>query len=425
MLGGSKTARRLDMFAIVVLVGWLTFDLTARTLFGSVPWPNSVIDYRIQYDAGHQLLETHHYPEHHPYPPPAMAFQASTTVFSFPTAAAIWLPLTGLAATVSYLAFARTLNLFRRPGALIVLPLAHFVVAYYFQWDMRSVNCNLLMLAAILFGCAALSEGRDAAAGGWFAASIALKLFPFLVLPYLMWTRRWRAFGWAVAFSLVFWIGVPLVAFGSGFADVYAGWVGELTRATDPSMKHAHPILISLEKAAPHATSTASAARAVILGVCGLWVCIGLAGAAACWGTRPRDGYAIVAHVSLLVLGPLAVNPYLEPYHLVLLVAPAGLLIAAAIDSRLTTRVRLVAAVGFILGMAILKASSPWEVRGLLVNAQAIALCSAAVWVAWARTSIAAAATETPVRRVGLVSILRWLFQRQARFSGQSQEQPR
>jgi|GEM_PF-2476955 len=424
MLGGNEAARRLDVFAVVVLVGWLIFDLTARTLFGSVPWPNSVIDYRIQYDAGRTLLETHRYPEHHPYPPPAMAFQASTTIFSFPTAAALWLPLTGLAAVASYLALARALNLFRRPGALIALPLAHFVVAYYFQWDMRSVNCNLLMLAAILFGCTALAEGRDAAAGGWFAASVALKLFPFLILPYLAWTRRWSAFGWTVVFSLVFWIGVPLIAFGSGFTDVYAGWVNEVTRVTDPTMKHAHPILISLEKAALHVTSTATAARAVVLGVCGLWVGIGLAGAAACWGTRPRDGYAIVAHVSLLVLGPLAVNPYLEPYHLVLLAAPAVLLIAAAIDPHQTSRVRFVAAIGFVLGTVILKASSPWEVRGLLVNAQAIVMCSAAVWVTWARTSIAAT-TQASVRRVGVVSILRQLFQRRTHFSGQSQEQPR
>ncbi len=113
----------------------------------------------------------------------------------------------------------------RRPGLLLALPLAHVAVAYYFQWDMRSLNCNLVMLAALLFGCAALAAGRDRAAGFWFAASVALKMFPVLVLPYLAWTSRWRALAWAAGFSLVFWVGVPLAAFGGGSQTCApAGW---------------------------------------------------------------------------------------------------------------------------------------------------------------------------------------------------------
>jgi hypothetical protein len=401
---GQRARRRLDILAIVVLVGWLVFDLTARTVFGSVPWPQSVVDYRILYEASRHVVTTHQYPTAwpYPYPPPSAAIQAATTALPFEVAAPIWLGLTGLAALATYLTLARVIGLHRRPGLLLVLPLAHIVVAYYFQWDMRSINCNLLVLAVVVFGCAALAAGRDRAAGFWFAASVALKVMPVLVLPYLAWTRRWQAFGWAGAFSVVFWGALPLVAFGSGFSDVYAGWIGELTRATDPVTKHAHPILISLDKAAAHATNGATAARAVSLGVCGLWVVVGLAGAAACWGTKPRDGYAILAHVSLLILGPVAVSPYLEPYHLVPLAVPAVLLLAAVADPRQRVRVRLVAVLGFALGMLILKASSPWPLRGLLVNAQALVMCGAAVWVASARTSSAPAEGESVQRGIVL-----------------------
>ncbi len=384
---GDRVRRRLDVLAVVGLIGWLAFDLTARTVFGSVPWPDSVVDYRILYEAGREVAHTRTYPAGYPYPPPAVVLHAATTALPFKIAAPLWLALTGLAAVAAYLTLARTLDLPARPGALVVLPLAHVVVAYYFQWDMRSINCNLIVLAAVLFGCAALAAKRDAAAGFWFALAIALKLLPVLLLPYLAWTRRWRAFAWGAGASLVFWIGVPLAAFGeSGVHSVYAGWADELTRATDPTAKHTHPILISLDKAALHLTHDATAAQALVLGVCGLWVVVGLAGAAAARVRREHDGFAILAHTSLLILGPVAVNPYLEPYHLVPLVVPAVLLIAAATDARQARHVRLVAAVGFVLGMAILKASSPWAVRGLLVNAQALVLCGSAVWVAWART---------------------------------------
>ena len=380
---GERAARRWDIVAAVALAGWLLFDLTARTLFGSAPWPQSAVDYRIMYDAGRHVVAAHEYPAGYPYPPPATAAHAASAVFPFAVSAALWLALTGLAAGACYLALARTLGLHERPGALLLLPLAHAVAAYYFQWDMRSVNCNLVVLAAVLFGCAALARGRDAAAGFWFAAAIALKVFPVLVLPYLAWTRRWRALAWAVAFSLLFWVVVPAAVYGVGGSfDVYRGWANELTRATDAATKHNHPILISLDKAALFAASgDAAFAKGIALGVCALWVLVGLAGAAACWGNRPRSGASILAHVSLLVLGPAAVSPYLEAYHLVPVVVPAAVLLAVAADARRAIRMRTLAAVGFVLGLAVLKLSSPWPLRGLLVNAQALVLCATAVAV--------------------------------------------
>lgn len=406
----ERTARRWDIIAVGALAAWLLFDLTARTLFGSTPWPQSAVDYRIMYDAGRHVVATHEYPAGYPYPPPAAAAHAASATFPFAVSAALWLALTGLAAGACYLALARTLGLHERPGALLLLPLAHAVAAYYFQWDMRSVNCNLVVLATVLFGCAALARGRDATAGFWFAASVALKVFPVLVLPYLAWTRRWRALAWAVAFSLLFWVVVPVAVYGPGGSlDVYRGWVNELTRATDAATKHNHPILISLDKAALFAAANdAAVAKGITLGVCALWVLVGLAGAAACWGERPRDGAGILAHVSLLVLGPAAVSPYLEAYHLVPVVVPAAVLLAVAADARRSVRVRTLAAVGFVLGLAILKASSPWPLRGLLVNAQALVLCATAVAVTWAPHSAAVAPTDGASQGV-LVKLMRRL----------------
>lgn len=393
---GDNARRRLDVVAVVALLGWIVLDLTARTVFGSVPWPQSAVDYRILYDSSKLVAETHRYPDQwpYPYPPPAAAIHAASAQLPFSVAAPLWLALTGLSAVACYYSLTRTLGLRRRPGALVLLPLAHVVAAYSFQWDMRSVNCNLIVLATVLFGCRALASGRDTAAGFWFAASVAIKVFPILVLPYLAWTRRWRALAAAALFSVGFWVLLPLVAFGGGFADVYSGWGGELTHATAP--KQSHPILISLHKAADHvAAGNAGAAQAIVYGVCVLWVVVGLFGAAVSWRNRSRDGASILAHVSLLVLGPVAVSPYLEPYHLVPLVVPTVLLLVVARDGAQRTRVRVLAAIGFLVGAAILKGPNPWPVRGLLVNVQALVLCATTVWALWARV-----AKVPPVREV-------------------------
>ncbi|MBY0457721.1 MAG: DUF2029 domain-containing protein [Gemmataceae bacterium] len=223
----ERLGRRWDVVAAVGLVGWLLFDLTARTLFGSTPWPQSAVDYRILYDASRQVVETRRYPAGYPYPPPVAVLHAASAQFPFAGSAALWLALTGAAAVGGYLALARALGLTRGPGLLILLPLAHAVVAYYFQWDMRSLNCNLIVLATVVFGCSALARQREGAAGFWFALAVALKVFPVLVLPYLAWTRRWRACAWAIGASALLWVGLPLAAFGAGSGDVYVGWAGE------------------------------------------------------------------------------------------------------------------------------------------------------------------------------------------------------
>ncbi|VTR91469.1 hypothetical protein : Uncharacterized protein OS=Bradyrhizobium sp. WSM1253 GN=Bra1253DRAFT_02096 PE=4 SV=1: DUF2029 [Gemmata massiliana] len=385
--GYERAWRRWDVVAVAGLIGWLLFDLTARTLFGAAPWPRSAVDYCILYNSSRYVVETHQYTPNYPYPPSAVAIHAASAAFPFVVSASLWLALTGLAAVGSYAVLARILGLHQRPGLLCLLPLAHVVVAYYFQWDMRSINCNLVVLATILFGCAALMRQREAAAGFWFALAVALKVLPVLVLPYLVWTRRWRAFVVAVMCSLVFWGALPVVAFGTtGFQEVYSGWFGELTRATDPALKNMHPILISLDKAAAHvARGDVSLAKGIVLLVRAVWVTVGLAGAVACWGRSERDGRRILTHVSLLVLGPVAVNPYLEAYHLVPLAVPALILLVTAADRFRSARERIVAAIGFVVGLAILKVSGPWPVRGLLVNLQALTLCATAVWVTWDR----------------------------------------
>lgn len=381
-------SRRWGILAAVGLVAWIGVDLTGRAFFGTVPWPHSVVDYRIIYEASRHVYQTHAFPPHspYPYPPPAIVWHVASAAFPFPVSAAIWLALTGCAAVAIYAVLAVLLELHRRPGGLWVLPVAHLGVAYYFQWDLRSINCNLLVLAAVVLGCAALRAQRPVVAGLCWALAIAWKLIPVLLVPYLAWTGRWRALTSALGFSVLFWLILPLIAFGSdGWVPVYQGWYAELARATAAATKDTHPILISLPKAA-HALfpEEPSAAQALVGGVVAAWVLVGVAGAWTSWQWKTSRGEAILVHTALLVIGPAAVNPYLEPYHMVALALPSVLVAAAAIDSRKPIRVRMVAAMGFLSALVIVKLSSPWPLRGLVVNLQALILCYTALSVVWA-----------------------------------------
>ena len=118
-LGNVRKWRRLDAVAVVGLIGWLALDLTARTVFGVAPWPQSVVDFHILYEASQYVAATHEYPttNPYPYPPPAVAVHAASAVMPFALAAPLWLALhRACRGRASYYAVARILGLYRQPG---------------------------------------------------------------------------------------------------------------------------------------------------------------------------------------------------------------------------------------------------------------------------------------------------------------------
>ena len=68
---------------------------------------------------------------------------------------------------------------------------------------------NLALLAIMLAGLALLQRDRQAAAGALFALAAAIKAFPVMALPYLLWRRRWRAAASMVACVVVFLLVAP------------------------------------------------------------------------------------------------------------------------------------------------------------------------------------------------------------------------
>src|SRR5262249_8469043 len=139
---------------------------------------------------------------------------------------------------------ARLVGLSWARGEYVLLLLAHLSCATFFQWDLRSANCNLVFLAALLLGVEALHRGRDRGAGFWLALCFSLKLFSALVLAYLLFKRRWRAAAWALAFVGVFWLLLPMAVFADPWG-VYQEWLTQLSQAAGHPGGD-HPILTSL-----------------------------------------------------------------------------------------------------------------------------------------------------------------------------------
>jgi len=372
----------VDIAAVVGLALWLTIDHFSKPLFGQAGWPASAVDYIIIYHDSHLIVSTHSYPQYFPYPPPAVVLLAATALFSLKVSAAIWLAVVGGAVAVSYWCLARILELRFGSGLMPVLLLAQLAGAYAIQWDMRSLNTNLVVLAAVLLGILSLVRGREIAAGCWVAFAVALKIIPVLLIVYFVWTRRYKAFASAILATIVLWVIAPFAVFGTGVVDVYRSWFGEVMRAAAPDIG-GHAILISFWKAVGFTGRTdANAATAIVVVVLACWIVLGALAAIGALKAGPdRSRQALLADVAILVLGPAALSTYLEPYHVVALIVPAAVVARNLLDRSIDIARRFGAVLALLVATVSLPFSS-FEMRGLTVNGAVLVLCWAAYLLA-------------------------------------------
>jgi hypothetical protein len=385
----SRAGRLANGFAVLAVIGWTFYAALGKNVFGATPWPDTMVDYRLLYDYSRQIVSQRTYPDHHAYPPSGIILHYATAQFPFPVSAALYLALTISAALGCWWVLFRMLRLERRPGGAVLILLALVASNYYFLWDLTSQNCNLLFLLSVLLGAKYLAEGRPMGAGFWLALSVSLKLFSVFLIPYLLWRGERRAFAWALVFAAFFWALLPLLVFGpSGTIEVYGNWLEQLKTVSTNQAETSHPILISLYNSAAWLSDRGWPGSGLLVNSFRvLWLSLGLAAMAAS-RTRakpPGDAFGILTDIGILLLAPIAVSPYLEPYHAVPFAIPSILLLDAASDSHQTTRLRWLALSLFAATLLLAAIPTPWGIRGVMVNFRLFAATAGAIAVAWIR----------------------------------------
>jgi Glycosyltransferase family 87 len=382
----SRPWRIFDAIAFAGIIGWVGYSAIGFNVFGQVAWPDRMVDYRLLYDFSKSIVETQRYPAQHSYPPSAIVFHYATAQFDFPTSAAIYLTCNIGAALACWWVLLSMLRIDFRPGSLVVVLLAFAAASPFFTWELRSQNCNLFFLLALLLGVWFMDRERPKSAGLCVALSFSLKLFSVLVIPYLLWKRQFRTLAWTVAFVALFWIVIPGVVFGpSGLVPVYREWFCQLQSNSSGRPDLDHPILISIHNSAHWiADGDQRGTQRIVYAVWMAWLAIAIVG----WRTSRKrsdtqpDAFGLLADISLLTLGPIAVSPYFEQYHAVPYAIPATLLLHAATDVRQRPRLRMLALMFFATGLGLSLAPTDWSARGLWVNLNLMVATSGAAIVA-------------------------------------------
>lgn len=161
----------------------------------------------------------------HVYPPFTSIFFVPFMVFSYDAAEILWV---GVSIAMYMVSIMLLFSLFNRriTGSVEMFLFALLNFSYFplkFTFGMGQVN-TFVLLCISLFLYFTLKRRNEMFAGSVIAFSIAMKLFPILLLPYLLLRMKWRILVWFVA-TLAFVIFLSLLFFGY---EIHAYFLNEV-----------------------------------------------------------------------------------------------------------------------------------------------------------------------------------------------------
>jgi Glycosyltransferase family 87 len=399
-----------NLLAAACLLGWIVGGTVGKLFFGEVRWPDSVVDYRILYEQSRKVVEEKEYAGHpiFPYPPSAVALLYGTAQLSFPLAAGLWLGITLVATAGTFALGTGSAGLSNCSCRWLLALVAFSLTEYFIQWDLRSQNCNMVYCFLLVAALAALRSDCTTLSGLLLAASIALKLYPVLIVPYLWLVGRRRAFGATLVFLLVFFVLLPSALFGlDAIAPLYRSWFNQMRIITATSSQSDHPILIAIPHFFARKLGPDSMLATWVMG--GLTV-VWLGAVAMCLfagrkernderdkgGKKDPGDLRFFADAGILALTPVVISPYLEAYHVVLAIVPILALMKLALDSRESAVIAGVALAAGWLSLRIAGIEMVYRGLGVYVQTSLIVLALAAI--RWRQVRTRAVTAPSPLR---------------------------
>lgn len=147
------------------------------------------------------------------YPPPFLLLPRALAILTpeFLRFRMVWFALNGAVLVIGLLVVARMLGPVAGTRALLFSPLvlaSDIPIATLQVGNLQAIVSSLAMIAMVLF-----TQRRYAAGGALLAFATVSKLFPGLLLVYLLVQRKWRALAWTVGLCIVL-IAISLVDTG-------------------------------------------------------------------------------------------------------------------------------------------------------------------------------------------------------------------
>jgi hypothetical protein len=333
-------------------------------------------DYTLNHRHSVAVAETRDYPFGFTYPPPSALFRVALGKLGFELGGGLWIAATGISILLSVVFTLQLLGLWRTPGAGLLAFGCLFALKYPLEFETKYLNCNAMFLALVL-GSVRLLERRPILAGMLLSLSVALKLYSAVFIPWLLFTRRFRAAVSATFFCGLWFVAVPVGFWGwDGAVQSTVSWLQRAaeTSAADFPIRFAdNAYLVSLHRTLltvaerfglPEPASVAVIAARIIQT---FWLAFLMT--ALLWKSRvSASSQGLLVDTSLLLLLPLPLSGQLQPHHAVVLIPASMILLSVATNRTEGAFLRRLCGMIVIGSFVLMEYGPPRPWRGLVMN---------------------------------------------------------
>ena len=225
--------RSIDIAVAAALGLWALYMLALGKAFSpSVP-PAYYRDLGILWDNADDILRQHRYGGDDYFPPSTYIFAHLLGLGERGVAFRAYLLMQVLAMAIGGWAWSRFSGLWNRKDRALGIAAAVLAASFFirFQLGIHNVNAEAFALVSL----ALLWSSRPQASAASYALSLAIKPYSsVLLLPWMVWRRRWVWVALVLAWLMVFFVLMPAAWFGPTTAlDLTRQWLGRLFAATD------------------------------------------------------------------------------------------------------------------------------------------------------------------------------------------------
>lgn len=370
----------VNSLSLVALVAFFFLDTTSRLLKTRRFDESSLGDFLINLSFTWRTLENGNFPPDFYYPLPYIAFYQGLGGLGVPAGALVWFALVIAGALATCFLASDLCGWKESPNRWLWVAGAIAAASYYVQWDLRTGNSNLIYLALLLGSVATYRRNLPRWAGLLLAASVSLKLYSVLLLPYLLISGRLRWLGWSLAWLVVAFVLIPLVVFGPAEAAALTElWVAKLLTIPDPAelpsfyKSLTRSLLVVTTSGLGQGANFVDWDPALVRVVSSVWKAVwALTLGAWFWRTRTLRGEGepsslLLGDVAVLALLPLPFSPTFQPHHAVVVLIPAFMLLSVVRRDGL--RGAGLMAAGLLAGaFFVVKLTPGWPLRGVTIQ---------------------------------------------------------
>ena len=319
-----------------------------------------------------------------PYPPPAVVMFRALGIFGTRILTASWITLAIGGVLIIFRSSVAGENGDTQSSWLALGAIALLFTDVPISWDLRLGNYNAIYLALVL-AAYSLLDRRPRFAGALLGLSISLKLYSGLLLLWLFVSGPKTALYAALIALVALWVAIPIALFGAGpTISLYGGWSNQLRliggNGVYPFLaRHAGPALVTLRRAMivlTGAQADAPITRWLLGALWTIWLAaLGwYASRAFTGGYVVAPSRAALADWTILLLAPLPLSPWLEPYHAVPILPGTILCLMVALDETAadSDRMIVVASLAALLLMQVVRVHLP--IRGFELFAEFLVL---------------------------------------------------